>query len=82
MVHQAYSIGEPTSEYPNPLPVPQVVIVAYWLITFSQLSCFLFGSPKATVMADVASAIFEGGLPYTMITIGGVGALLVRQMNV
>ena len=28
-------------------------------------------------MADVASAIFEGGLPYGMLAIGGGGALLV-----
>lgn len=46
---QAYGIGVPTAEHPEPLAAPQ-----------------------ATLMASVAQGVFQGGLPWTMVIIGGL----------
>jgi putative OPT family oligopeptide transporter len=51
---QAYGIGVPTAEHPDPLAAPQ-----------------------ATLMASVAQGVFHGGLPWTMVIIGGVIGILV-----
>jgi putative OPT family oligopeptide transporter len=51
---QAYGIGVPTAEHPNPLTAPQ-----------------------ATLMASVAQGVFHGGLPWTMVFIGGAVGVLV-----
>jgi len=52
---QAYGIGVPTAEHPEPLTAPQ-----------------------ATLMASVAQGVFKGGLPWTMVIIGGViGAIVI-----
>jgi putative OPT family oligopeptide transporter len=57
---QAYGIGVPTPEHPNPLAAPQ-----------------------ATLMASVAQGVFKGGLPWTMVSIGGgigIGIIIVDEM--
>ena len=52
---QAYGIGVPTAEHPNPLAAPQ-----------------------ATLMASVAQGVFQGGLPWTMVSIGaGIGVVII-----
>ncbi len=51
---QAYGIGVPTAEHPDPLAAPQ-----------------------ATLMASVAQGVFKGGLPWTMVIIGGVIGIIV-----
>lgn len=51
---QAYGIGVPTAEHPDPLAAPQ-----------------------ATLMAAVAQGVFKGGLPWTMVMIGGVIGIIV-----
>jgi putative OPT family oligopeptide transporter len=51
---QAYGIGVPTAEHPDPLTAPQ-----------------------ATLMASVAQGVFQGGLPWTMVIIGGVIGTIV-----
>ena len=51
---QAYGIGVPTAEHPDPLTAPQ-----------------------ATLMASVAQGVFQGGLPWTMVIIGGVIGVIV-----
>jgi len=51
---QAYGIGVPTVEHPDPLPAPQ-----------------------ATLMASVAEGVFHGGLPWAMVIVGGIIAILV-----
>jgi putative OPT family oligopeptide transporter len=51
---QAYGIGVPTAEHPEPHLAPQ-----------------------ATLMASVAQGVFLGGLPWTMVIIGGVIGTIV-----
>jgi len=51
---QAYGIGVPTAEHPEPLAAPQ-----------------------ATLMASVAQGVFQGGLPWTMVIIGGAIGIAV-----
>jgi len=51
---QAYGIGVPTAEHPDPLTAPQ-----------------------ATLMASVAQGVFQGGLPWTMVIIGGIIGTIV-----
>jgi putative OPT family oligopeptide transporter len=51
---QAYGIGVPTAEHPEPLLAPQ-----------------------ATLMASVAQGVFQGGLPWTTVVIGGVIGIVV-----
>jgi len=51
---QAYGIGVPTAEHPDPLTAPQ-----------------------ATLMASVAQGVFQGGLPWGMVIIGGVIGIIV-----
>jgi putative OPT family oligopeptide transporter len=52
---QAYGIGVPTAEHPDPLAAPQ-----------------------ATLMASVAQGVFEGGLPWTMVSIGAaIGVVII-----
>ena len=56
---QAYGIGVPTADHPNPLSAPQ-----------------------ATLMASVAQGVFEGGLPWTMVSIGaaiGVAIIIIDE---
>ncbi len=51
---QAYGIGVPTAEHPDPLAAPQ-----------------------ATLMASVAQGVFQGGLPWAMVVIGGAIGILI-----
>ena len=58
--------------------VTSLVIKAYGIAgEASEEYPYPLPAPQANLMADVAEAIFDGTLPYTMILIGGILAIIV-----
>ena len=58
-------------------PILNLLLQAYGIGVPTDAHPEPLAAPQATLMASVAQGVFEGGLPWTMIMIGGVVGILV-----